>query len=67
MTFVLTTYRDRVNNASAFIYLNHSAEKLINLLFAIAEVTTLDVVGSLLAPATGGGVQLEANRVSVKC
>ena len=56
-----------MNNASAFIYLNHSAEKLIDLLFAIAEVTTLDVVGSLLAPATGGGVQLEANRVSVKC
>ena len=39
--------------------LNHLTEKSIDLVLMVAKVTTLNKVGSLLAPAAGRGVQLE--------
>ena len=39
--------------------LNHLTEKSVDLVLTVAKVTTLNKVGSLLAPAAGRGVQLE--------
>ncbi len=39
--------------------LDHLTEKVVDLVLPVAEVTSLDEVVGLLAPSTGGGVQLE--------
>lgn len=39
--------------------LNHTSQQNIDLVLSVTEVTALDVVVSLLAPATGRRVQLE--------
>ena len=57
-TFVFPTSHDQVTRSHYFRNLNHSAEEFIDLLFAVAEITTFDVMGRLLAPATGRCVQL---------
>lgn len=43
--------------------LDHLAEERVDLVLTVAEVATLDEVGSLLAPSTGRGVQLEGPQV----
>ena len=40
------------------INLNHSAEQFVKFLLTITEITAFNVVGRLLAPASGRGVQL---------
>ena len=39
--------------------LDHLTEKVVDLVLPVAEVSSLDEVVGLLAPSTGGGVQLE--------
>ena len=43
--------------------LDHLAEERVDLVLTVAEVTTLNEVGGLLAPSTGRGVQLEGPQV----
>lgn len=52
--FVLN-YFNRTENQN----LNHLAQQSVDLVLAVTEVTTVDVVVGLLAPASGGGVQFE--------
>jgi hypothetical protein len=37
----------------------HAVDELVDEVLAVSEVTTLDEVGELVLPASGGGVQLE--------
>lgn len=46
-------------------HLNHPAEEFVDLLLAVAEITTFNVVVRLLAPATSGGVQLDHCKMDI--
>ena len=55
--FLLFSLKD--NAKDCFCRLDHLPEERVDLVFPVSEVSALDKVVRLLAPAAGGGVLLE--------